>query len=236
MDIFRLLTQITETGGETTTAASETVEKVAEEMSIWDIIVDSESWYILIPLFLMSIYAIYVFVERFMALRKAAKDEKNFMDKIKDYVLDGKLDSAKNLCDTTDNPIARMIDKGISRIGKPMKDIQSSIENVGKLEIYKLENKLTSLATISGAAPMIGFLGTVIGMIKVFWKLKGEGLELDTLSGGIMMAMVTTVAGLIVGIIAYVSYNYLVSKVARVIQKMEGTSMEFIDILEEPGK
>lgn len=234
---FSLSTQITEGAG----AVSDSLAMAQKnaDVPIWDIIVESNSWYILIPLFLMSIYAIYIFVERFMALKKADKDEKQFMLQIKDYVQDGKLDSAKNLCKTTDNPIARMVEKGVARIGKPMSDIAVSIENVGKLEIYKLENKLSSLATISGVAPMIGFLGTVLGMIKVFFDLKETGVTgdfLQTLSGGIMMAMVTTVAGLIVGILAYVMYNFLVARVSKAVQNMEATSIEFIDILEEPGK
>lgn len=235
---FSLSTQITEGAG----AVSDSLANAAgNELpdSPWGIIVESNSWYILIPLFLMSVYALYVFVERFMALKKADKDEKQFMLQIKDYVQDGKLDSAKNLCKTTDSPIARMVEKGVSRIGKPMNDITVSIENVGKLEIYKLENKLSSLATISGVAPMIGFLGTVLGMIKVFYDLKANGdggIDLDILTGGIMMAMVTTVAGLIVGILAYVMYNFLVARVGKAVQNMEATSIDFIDILEEPGK
>ena len=209
------------------------------EMSVMEIINESNSWYILIPLLLMSGYAIYIFVERFMTLRRASNDEKQFMSRIKDYVQDGKLDSAKNLCETTDSPIARMVDKGVSRIGKPMQDIKASIENVGKLEVSRLENNLSALATISGIAPMIGFLGTVLGMIKVFYDLKNTGIKanfLEALSEGIMMAMVTTVAGLIVGILAYFFYNFLVARVSKVVQNMEAHSIEFIDILEEPGK
>lgn len=209
------------------------------EMSVMEIINESNSWYILIPLILMSGYAIYIFVERFLTLRRASNDEKQFMSRIKDYVQDGKLDSAKNLCETTDSPIARMVDKGVSRIGKPMQDIKASVENVGKLEVSKLENNLSALATISGIAPMIGFLGTVLGMIKVFYDLKNTGIKanfLEALSEGIMMAMVTTVAGLIVGILAYFFYNFLVARVTRVVQNMEAHSIEFIDILEEPGK
>ena len=160
------------------------------------------------------------------------------MSRIKEYVNQNNLDSAKNLCATTDSPVARMVEKGVSRIGKPMNDIKASIENVGKFEISKLENRLSSLATISGIAPMIGFLGTVLGMIKVFFNLKNSGIAgdfLESLSGGIMMAMVTTVAGLIVGILAYFFYNFLVARVSRVVQNMEAHSIEFIDILEEPG-
>ena len=220
-------------------AADSVATPVIEEMSIWSIIVESNSWYILIPLLLMSGYAIYIFVELFMALRKASNEEEQFMSRIKDYVQEGKLDAAKNLCATTDSPIARMVDKGVSKIGKPMQDIKASVENVGKLEVSRLENNVSALATISGIAPMIGFLGTVLGMIKVFYDLKNTGIKanfLESLSGGIMMAMVTTVAGLIVGILAYFFYNFLVARVSRVVQNMEAHSIEFIDILEEPGK
>ncbi|MGB1040207.1 MAG: MotA/TolQ/ExbB proton channel family protein [Flavobacteriales bacterium] len=229
--------QSPETAGAAADTAAELVQK---EMKLIEVISEaSDSWYILIPLLLMSIYAIYVFVERLMTLRKADKEEEQFMLRIKDYVHEGKLDSAKNLCASTDSPVARMVEKGVSRIGKPMQDIKASIENVGKLEISRLENNLSSLATISGIAPMLGFLGTVIGMIQVFYNLKSAGISgdfLEKLSGGIMTAMVTTVAGLIVGIMAYFFYNFLVSRVSRVVQNMEAHSIEFIDILEEPGK
>jgi biopolymer transport protein ExbB len=159
------------------------------------------------------------------------------MPKIKDYVHDAKIESARNLCSTTDSPVARMLDKGLSRIGKPLTDITAAIENVGKLEIYSLEKNLTALATIAGAAPMIGFLGTVIGMVQVFYNMQTKGVvEIDDLAGGMKFAMITTIAGLIVGIIAYVAYNSLVARVSKVINKMEAGSIEFLDILEEPGK
>jgi biopolymer transport protein ExbB len=163
-------------------------------------------------------------------------EERDFMAKIKECVNDGKLDEAKQLCTTSDNPMARMIEKGISKIGKPMKDIAVSIENVGKIEVYKLETRLSVLATTAGVAPMIGFLGTVLGMIQVMHTMSNKGVNITDLSGGIFEAMITTVGGLIVGIIAYVFYNYLVSKVEKVIQKMEGSSIEFLDILDAPGK
>ncbi|MDP4587896.1 MAG: MotA/TolQ/ExbB proton channel family protein, partial [Flavobacteriales bacterium] len=178
-----------------------------------------------------------IFFERTFAITKALKEEKDFMNKIKDYIHDGKLDSAKNLCSTSHTPIARMLGKGIARIGKPLKDISASIENVGKLEIYSLEKNLSVLATIAGVAPMIGFLGTVIGMVQVFVQMEVAGsVEVQDISAGTKQAMVTTIVGLIVGIIAYMAYNYLVGKVSKVIHKMEASSIEFIDILEEPGK
>lgn len=222
-------------------AANEAAENISEEskevtVSILDLLMEG-GWYIMIPLALLSIIAIYIFFERTFAITKALKEEKDFMNKIKDYIHDGKLDSAKNLCSTSHTPIARMLGKGIARIGKPLKDISASIENVGKLEIYSLEKNLSVLATIAGVAPMIGFLGTVIGMVQVFVQMEVAGsVEVQDISAGTKQAMVTTIVGLIVGIIAYMAYNYLVGKVSKVIHKMEASSIEFIDILEEPGK
>lgn len=208
-----------------------------ETISIWELIVQG-GWYIMIPLGVLSIVAIYIFAERWMAIAKAAKEDKDFMNRIKDYVSDGKLEAARSLCHTSSTPISRMIDKGITRIGKPMADVSASIENVGKLEVYKLEKGLPMLATVAGSAPMIGFLGTVIGMISTFhaMKISGAGVEISALSGGIMQAMVTTVAGLIIGIIAYIAYNTLVVRVDKVVHTLEARSIEFIDLLEEPGK
>ena len=217
-----------------------------EQISMWQLIwgydsISGEysltSLIVMSLLFLFSFTAIYVFIERFMNIQRALKGKKDFMQKINDFVLSGDLNGAKDLCNSSNNPIARMIEKGLQRVGKPMKDITTSIENVGKLEISKLERRLSMLATISGVAPMLGFLGTVLGMVKVFQNMsKEKTFEIASLSGGIMEAMITTVGGLIVGIIAYVAYNYLVSKVDKVIHNMEGASIEFIDILEAPGK
>ena len=217
-----------------------------EQISMWQLIwgydsISGEysltSLIVMSLLFLFSFTAIYVFIERFMTIQRALKGKKDFMQKINDFVLSGDLNGAKDLCNSSNNPIARMIEKGLQRVGKPMKDITTSIENVGKLEISQLERRLSMLATISGVAPMLGFLGTVLGMVKVFQNMsKEKTFEIASLSGGIMEAMITTVGGLIVGIIAYVAYNYLVSKVDKVIHNMEGASIEFIDILEAPGK
>ena len=217
-----------------------------EQISMWQLIwgydsISGEysltSLIVMSLLFLFSFTAIYVFIERFMTIQRALKGKKDFMQKINDFVLSGDLNGAKDLCNSSNNPIARMIEKGLQRVGKPMKDITTSIENIGKLEISKLERRLSMLATISGVAPMLGFLGTVLGMVKVFQNMsKEKTFEIASLSGGIMEAMITTVGGLIVGIIAYVAYNYLVSKVDKVIHNMEGASIEFIDILEAPGK
>ena len=217
-----------------------------EQISMWQLIwgydsISGEysltSLIVMSLLFIFSFTAIYVFIERFMTIQKALKGKKDFMQKINDFVLSGDLNGAKEHCKSSNNPIARMIEKGLQRVGKPMKDITTSIENIGKLEISKLERRLSMLATISGVAPMLGFLGTVLGMVKVFQNMsKEKTFEIASLSGGIMEAMITTVGGLIVGIIAYVAYNYLVSKVDKVIHNMEGASIEFIDILEAPGK
>lgn len=230
-----LLLQISQGGLPADSLATDTVTE--ETISIWELLAGG-GWYIMIPLAVLSVLAIYIFAERWMAISKAAKEDKDFMNRIKDYVSDGKLEAARSFCQSSNTPIGRMLDKGVARIGKPMDDVSASIENVGKLEVYKLEKGLALLATVAGAAPMIGFLGTVIGMITTFhaMKISGSGVEISELSGGIMQAMVTTVTGLIIGIIAYIAYNTLVVKVDKVIHRMEARSIEFIDLLEEPGK
>lgn len=190
----------------------------------------------MIPIALMWIVAIYLFIERLLTIRKANQDPEAFMSKVKELVLRGDINGARMMCNRQDSPIARMIEKGISRIGSPLKTIEASIENVGKLEVFKLEKNLPTLATIAGAAPMIGFLGTVIGMVQAFIAISQEegSVSPKLLSSGIYTAMITTVAGLIVGIIAYLAYNFLVSRVQKVIHKMEYTSIDFIDLLQEP--
>ena len=194
--------------------------------------------WVMVPIFLLSIVAIYIFVERLYVITRAGKEELNFMDRIKDYISDSKIDAAMALCKSASSPASRMIEKGISRIGRPLNDINTAIENIGKLEVYKLERGLPTLATIAGAAPMIGFLGTVIGMIKAFYDMSNAGNNIDVslLSDGIYTAMVTTVAGLIVGILAYFAYNMLVARVEKVVFRLEATSTEFMDILNEPVK
>lgn len=208
-----------------------------ETISIWELIVQG-GWYIMIPLGIMSLMSVYIFVERYLAIKKASVEQPDFMAKIKDNIHDGKIDAAKHLCEAAKTPMARITAKGISRIGKPTKDIAATIENVAKLEVYNLEKNLSSLATIAGAAPMIGFLGTVIGMIVTFHEMKisDKGVEIAELSGGIMQAMVTTVAGLVIGIIAYIAYNSLVSFVNKVVNKLEISAIEFLDLLDEPSK
>ena len=193
---------------------------------------------IMITLFILSVIAVYIFIERYLTIKRAAKEDVNFMNEIKDFIHDGKLEAARSLCKSTTTPIARMIEKGVNRIGKPLGDIAAAIENTGKLELFKLEKNLATLATISGAAPMIGFLGTVIGMILAFHEMASAGgnIDVEMLAEGIYTAMVTTVAGLVVGIIAYIAYNLLVAKVEKVVFKMEARTTEFLDILNEPAK
>lgn len=181
----------------------------------------------------LSFFAIYILVERYSTIKKASKDDDSFLKSIKNFVEQKDMQAAKTLCQNTDNPVSRMIEKGIDRIDKPMTDISAAIENQGKLEVYKMENNLANLATIAGAAPMIGFLGTVIGMIVAFHEMASAGgnIDVEMLSKGIYTAMVTTVGGLIVGIIAYISYNFLVSKVDKVIFQLEARTTEFLDLL-----
>ncbi|MBT3364749.1 MAG: MotA/TolQ/ExbB proton channel family protein [Schleiferiaceae bacterium] len=187
-------------------------------------------------LFIMSIMAIYLFVSRLSAIKRSSQMDSKFMDDIKDYITNGNLQSATNLCERSDTPVGRMLAKGIRRIGKPLQDISASIENQGKLEIQRLERNLPYLATISGGAPMLGFLGTVIGMILSFKEMAnaGGGVQVDMMAEGIYVAMTTTVAGLVVGIIAYFGYNYLVMRVESVIHTMESSATEFLDLLHEP--
>ena len=182
---------------------------------------------------ILSIFAIYILIERYSAINKASKEDESFLKSIQNFVEAKDIAAAKTLCKNTNSPISRMIEKGVNRIDKPMTDISSAIENQGKLEVYKMENNLANLATISGAAPMIGFLGTVIGMIVAFHEMASAGGNIDVamLSQGIYTAMVTTVAGLVVGIIAFIAYNYLVSKVDKVVFMLEAKTIEFLDLI-----
>ena len=232
-----LLQTLTTGAGTSESAVPEVAADVIQQVdvSLLDLLMEG-GWYIMSPLALMSIMAIYVFFERSLAIRKAERVIPYFMEKLRDYNGQGSFESARNLCQQSDTPMARMLDKGISRIGKDLKDISVSIENIGKLEIYNLEKNLSSLATVSGAAPMVGFLGTVIGMVNVFLDMEQAGtVRVEDISSGTKQAMITTIVGLIVGIIAFMAYNHLVSKVSKVVHQMEATSIEFIDILEEPA-
>ena len=184
----------------------------------------------------MFALAIYIFVERWLTLTQASKEERNFMNNIKDFIHDGKIDSAVALCRGNDTPLARMIEKGLSRIGKPLEDISTAIENTGKLEIQKMEKHVSILGTISGAGPMLGFLGTVVGMVIAFHDMEANpnNLDISVLASGIYTAMMTTVVGLIVGIIGYICYNIIVSKISNVVYVLEAKATEFMDLLHEP--
>ncbi len=192
----------------------------------------------MIPLVLLSLVAVYIFFERYMSIRKASKIDANFMNRIRDYIHDGKVEPAMALCQSIDNPLARMIEKGISRIGRPLQDIKAAIDNIGQVEIYKLERGLPVLASCAGGAPMLGFLGTVLGMVKTFYDMSAAGSSLDVglLSNGIYIALITTVGGLIVGIFSYFAYNYLVASVESMVNKLEANTMDFMDLLHEPLK
>lgn len=203
-------------------------------LSFIDLLLKGGFW--LVPIAILWIVAIFIFFERYKTLNRASKTPFEFMDKIKNLVLNGDINGAKLLCSQTESPIAKMIEKGIHRIGSPLKTIEASIENVGKIEVYRLEKNLSLLATIAGAAPMIGFLGTVSGMIQAFIAIAQEegAVSPKLLSTGIYEAMITTAAGLVVGIVAYLGYNYLVARVQKAIHYMEYTSIDFIDLLQEP--
>ena len=215
-------------------------EIVSEEktLSIYKLIMDGGlgGQIIIAILFTLLTVGLYIYFERFFAIRAASKVDEHFMDQIRDYVSNGKLEAASALCENKNTPTARLIGKGISRIGKPLEDINTAIETAGKLEVYQLEKNVSVLATIAGAAPMIGFLGTVIGMIIAIHEIANAGGQIDIkmLSDGLYTAMTTTVAGLIVGIIAYITYNHLVVRTDKVVYQMEAMSVDFLDLLNEP--
>ena len=218
-----------------TDSINTTVAEAGEiKLSYWELAL--KGGWIMIPIAVLSIIAVYIFIERYFAIKQASQTDINFMNKIKDYIHDDKIDSALALCQSTNSPVARMIEKGLQRLGRPLNDINAAIETVGNLEISTLEKSLPALATVSGAAPMIGFLGTVIGMIRAFYDMSNAGNNIDVslLSNGIYTAMVTTVAGLMVGIIAYLAYNILVAKVEKVVFQLEANTSEFMDLLNEP--
>lgn len=222
-----ILAQATTAGAQATTVANE---------SLWDLTL--KGGWIMIPLALLAIVSIYVFFERTIAISGASREDKDFMQKIKNYIHEGNIDEARKLCQSTNSPSSRMIEKGISRIGRPMNDVLVAVENVGNIEISKLEKGFSWLATTAAGAPMIGFLGTVTGMVQAFMALAGAGssANVTVLSQGIYEALVTTVAGLIVGIIAMFAYNFLSSRVKKVMNKLENSTMEFMDLLNEPAK
>ena len=217
----------------------ETPLRTEKTLSLMELIIDGGlgGQLIIGLLFLLLIIGIYIYFERLFAIKSATKVNSNFMAQIKTYVLNHKIDGAQALCLSENKPVARLISKGLSRIGRPLEDISTTLENAGRLEIYKLEKNVSILATIAGAAPMIGFLGTVIGMILSIFEISNAGgnIDMQLLSNGLYTAMTTTVAGLIVGIVGYITYNHLVVKTNKVVYQMEATSLEFFDLLNEPA-
>ncbi len=228
MNLLSILIQVTNT-----TINSPEAEEI--RLSLWELA--KEGGWIMIVLAVFSVIAVYIFSERFITINKASKKDDNFMNLIRNFMIEGKLKEAKELCKETDTPISRMIEKGISRIGKPLNDIQTAIENVGNLEVSKLEKGVALIGMISGAAPMLGFLGTVTGMIRAFYDMSmaGNNIDIELLSAGIYEAMVTTVGGLFVGILAYIFYNIIVAKIDKVVNLLESKSIEFMDVLNEPA-
>lgn len=214
----------------------EAASMAAEKLTLLDFAI--KGGWVMIPIVLLFLVATYIFIERLYVIKKASKQDFNFMNRIKDYIHDGKIDAAVALCKSTDSPSARMVEKGISRLGRPLHDISTAIENVGKLEISKIERGFPTLATIAGAEPMLGFLGTVIGMVQSFYNMEqaGNNIDVSMMSGGIYTALITTVAGLIVGILGYFAYNTLVVRTEKVVFNLEATMTEFLDILNEPLK
>lgn len=232
-----MLLQIMET---LDTVAADTLamveEPIQESISLWTMA--TYGGWIMIILALLLAGGVYLFIERLVVLRKAMAEDSSFMNRIKDYIHDGKITSAVNLCHKTDTPSAHMIEKGISRIGRSMQDVQVAVENVGNLEVSKLEKGLVIMATIAAGAPMLGFLGTVLGMVQTFYNMAQNAsgvIEMSALSEGMYQAMVTTIGGLIVGILAMFAYNFLVSRIDRVVRQLEGRTLEFMDLLNEPA-
>lgn len=216
-------------------AGTADLEPTEISISIYELVL--KGGWIMAILGLFSIIAIYIFIERFFTINKASREDRHFMNNIRDFIKGGKVDSALALCKSNTSPLSRMIEKGLMRIGRPLNDINAAIENVGKLEVSRLEKNVAGLATIAGAAPMLGFLGTVIGMIIAFYDMSmaGNNIDIALLSTGIYQAMITTVGGLIVGILAYVCYNILVAKVEKLVYLLEARSTEFMDLLNEPA-
>lgn len=236
--LFQLLNAAPEAVADTVMNAAGTVastESVEKTLSVFELA--CKGGWLMAVLALLSVIAIYIFGSKWWMIHKAGKIDRNFMRNIRDLIHDGKIKSATELCQRYDTPTARLVEKGIERIGRPLEDIQTAVENMGNVEVARLEKGLPMLATIAGGAPMIGFLGTVTGMITAFFKMAnaGNNIDISLLSGGIYEAMVTTVGGLFVGIIAYFGYNFLTSQISNLVFKMERTTIEFIDMLHEPA-
>jgi len=213
------------------------LEREMESQSFFDVILESGplGMIIVLVLLVLSVIALYIFIERYLTIQRAGRIDQSFMNNIRANVQSGNIQGAKALCQTTDSPVARMVEKGLQRIGKPLRDIDAAIENVGNLEIFKLEKNLSTLASIAGAAPMIGFFGTVTGMILAFYNMATEqNVTPDVLAGGIYQALITTALGLFIDILAFIVYNVRAANVEKVVFKMERTTVEFMDLLQEP--
>ena len=225
--MFTLLQASTEVVAQEVVAAQEL------NFSLWNMAVKG-GWLMLV-LLVLSIAAIYIFGQKWWTIRQAGKIDKDFMMDIRDYIHEGKIKSAKTLCSKYDSPIARMVETALARLGKPLTDIQAAVENVGNVEVARLEKGLPYLATIAGGAPMIGFLGTVMGMVQAFFNMSqaGNNIDITLLSGGIYTAMITTVGGLIVGILAYFGYNFLTAKISALVYSMESATIKLLDALSE---
>lgn len=220
---------------DTTNAALNAAQHAAESFSLFSML--QKGGWLMYPLYLLFIATIYIFFERLIAINKASKIDGNFMSIIRDNIMTGNLSAARNLAKNTDNAVARIIDKGIQRIGKPIDAIEKSMENVGNLEIYKMERNLTILSLVYGIAPMIGFLGTIFGMLQLFYAISSTGdFTPASIAGGIYTKMVTSASGLIIGLLAYLAYNFLNTQIGKTINKMEAASSEFIDVLQEPTR
>jgi biopolymer transport protein ExbB len=223
--------QLTDSAG----VVKQAVTAAPQELHFFDLLI--KGGWVMIPLAILGFAGLVIFVERYLTIRKAGKTESNLMLQVKQYIHDGRLENAIALCRNTNSPLGRMLEKGLRRIGRPIKDIEAAIENVGKLEVSKLEKNISILGIVAGIAPMLGFVGTIIGVITIFHDVSVKGaIEIGTISGGLYTKMITSASGLIVGIIAYVLYHILNAMVERIILRMETDALEFIDLLEEPGK
>ena len=232
--MFYLL-QVTNALADSTTKAIANAIPVAEKISMWDLL--QKGGFIMYPLYFLFIITLFVFFERLIAISKASKIDAGFMSVIRDNIISGNIAAARNLAKNANNPVARMIDKGIQRIGKNIDAIEKSMENVGKLEMYKMERNLSILSLVAGIAPMFGFLGTIVGMVQLFYGIASTGeYTLGTIAGGIYTKMVTSASGLIIGLIAYVGHNYLSTQIDKTANKMESASADFINMLQEPTR
>lgn len=232
MNILTILAQISVNTAEQTASVA---TKSEASMSLWDLTL--KGGWLMLPIAVLAVAAVYIFFDRFFAIRKAAQFEHNFMDRIRDYIHEGKIEAALNLCSSTDRPVARMIEKGIKRLGRPIKEIEDSIEIVGKFEVYNLEKNMVILGVIAGIAPMFGFIGTIAGVIKIFYNISlADNISIGLIAGGLYEKMVTSAAGLLVGIVAYIFYHWLNVMIEKVVHKLELNAMNFIDLLQEPVK